>query len=239
MHCNMPATTFKAVAERIEVLAYNVRSFRLRLAEPAQMPFDPGQFLIVHVPKDGGTVKRAYSIASPPHEAGIVELCIQHVEGGAASTFFWKLKQGDPVTLSGPHGNFKLKQPIDYEPVFMATGTGVAPFRSMAKHLYHQNIDVPMWMLFGTRYEHTVLYESEFRALASVRPNFHYLPTCSRPKDWKGLTGHVQQTFQSHITDYTNKEIYICGWMEIVKAIVRDLESFGVPRGKIHFEEWA
>ena len=235
----MPAITCQAVVERIEVLAFNVRSFRLRLVEPKQLPFDAGQFVIIHVPKDGSTVKRAYSVASPPHEAGVVELCIQHVEKGAASTFFWQLKEGAPVTLSGPHGKFSLKQPITYQPVFMCTGTGVAPFRSMLKHLYHLNVMTEMWLLFGTRYEHSLLYEAEFRAMASMRRGFHYLPTVSRPKDWKGETGHIQQTFQRSIKDYTDKEIYICGWMEIVKQIVKDLESFGVPRAQIHFEEWA
>jgi NAD(P)H-flavin reductase len=239
MSRDMPAITCHAVVERIEVLAYNVKSFRLRLAEPKAMPFEAGQFIIMHVPKDGSTVKRAYSIASPPHEAGVVELCIQHVDGGIASTYFWKLTEGAPVTVSGPHGKFLLKQPVDYQPVFMGTGTGVAPFRSMIKHLYHQGVSTEMWLLFGCRYEHTLLYEAEFRALASMRRGFHYVPTVSRPKEWKGETGHIQETFRKHITDFSNKEIWICGWMEIVKSIVRDLESYGVPPAQIHYEEWA
>ena len=234
----MAAITCQTVVDQVTVLSYNVRSFRLRLVEPNRLEFEPGQFAIVHVPKDGAVVKRAYSIACPPHEEGVVELCIQHVEGGAASTFFWQLKQGMPVTLSGPHGRFTLKQPLTYEPVFMATGTGVAPFRSMLKHLFHLNVTQDLWLLFGTRYEHSLLYEAEFRAMASLKHNFHYIPTVSRPKEWKGEVGHIQQTFQKYIPQTANKEIYVCGWLQIVKAIVQDLTASGVPPAQIHYEEW-
>jgi len=231
--------TCQTVLDQVTVLSYNVRSFRLRLAEPTRLEFQPGQFVIVHVPKDGSVVKRAYSIASPPHEEGVLELCIQHVEGGAASTFFWALKPGSPVTISGPHGRFTLKEPLAYQPIFMATGTGVAPFRSMIKHLHHLHFTQDVWLLFGCRYEHTLLYEAEFRALASLRHgSFHYIPTVSRPKDWTGETGHIQQTFQKHIKEFAGKEIYVCGWLEVVKAVVKDLQGLGVPKDQIHYEEW-
>lgn len=235
----MSAQTYRTVVDRIDVLSYNVRSFRLRLIEPKHLPFEAGQFAIAHVPKDGSMVKRAYSIASPPHEEGVIELCIQHINGGAASTFFWQLKEGSMVTISGPHGRFVLKQPLNYEPIFMATGTGVAPLRSMIHHLFHLNFTGPVRLFFGCRYEHTTLFEAEFRALARLRQNFHYIPIVSRPKEWQGEVGHVQEIFRKHITDFTNKEIYLCGWLEVVKAIAGDLRSFGVPLEQIHYEEWA
>jgi len=235
----MPPVTFSARVEQIENLSYNVRGFRLKLTEPTEMPFEAGQFIIINVPKDGKTFKRAYSIASAPFESGMLELCVQKAEGGIASTYFWKLKEGDTVSLSGAHGRFLLKEPKNYEPVFMCTGTGVAPLRSMIKQLLRNNFSSNMWLFFGTRYEHSLLYESEFRSLATMRHNFHYVPTVSRPKDWYGETGHIQQTFQKKITDFSNKEIYICGWLKIVRAIAKDLESFGVPKEKIHYEEWA
>ena len=235
----MPAVSYRATVERIESLSYNVRSFRFKLVEPPTLEFEAGQFVILNVPKNGQIVKRAYSIASPPHEPGVLEFAIQHVEGGIASTYLWKLKEGDPVSLSGPHGRFLLKQPFDYDPVFLALGTGVAPLRSMVKHLIHLNVSRDVWLLFGCRYEHALLYESEFRALASLRHNFHYIPTVSRPKEWHGEVGHIQQTFQKHITDTSNKELYLCGWLEVVKAVCSDLERYGIPKEKLHYEEWA
>lgn len=234
----MPAVTFRTTVQRIDVLSYNVRGFHLKFMDPPTMSFRAGQFIILHVPHQGAIVKRAYSIASAPHEPQAIELCVQHAESGIASTYFWKLKEGDPVTISGPHGNFVLKEPVEYEPVFMATGTGVAPFRAMVKHLFHVNFTRDVWLLFGTRYEHALLYDSEFRMLANLRHNFHYIPTVSRPKEWHGETGHIQQTFQKYITDTSNKHIYICGWINVVKAIHNDLGSFGVPQERLHYEEW-
>ena len=235
----MPAPTYRATVERIDSLSYNVRGVRLKLVEPRELRFDAGQFVILHVPKDGQIVKRAYSIASAPQDPTAIELCVQHIERGAASTYFWQLKEGDPIAFSGPHGTFALKQPLDYEPVFMATGTGVAPLRSMIRHLLHTNFLKDAWLFFGTRYEHALLYESEFRSISGARRNFHYVPTVSRPKEWHGEVGHIQQTFQKHITDYRNKEIYLCGWLAVIQAICRDLEALGVPREKLHYEEWA
>ena len=235
----MPATSYRATVERIESLSYNVRGFRFKLTEPAAMDFRAGQFIILNVPKDGAVVKRAYSIASPPYEPGALEFAIQHVEGGIASTYLWQLKEGEQVSLNGPHGKFLLKEPFDYDPVFLALGTGVAPLRSMIKHLLHLNIQRDVWLLFGCRYEHAILYESEFRSLANLRHNFHYIPTVSRPKEWHGEVGHLQQTFQKYIKDHSNKEMYLCGWLEVVKAVCADLESSGVPKEKLHYEEWA
>jgi NAD(P)H-flavin reductase len=249
----MPAVSFRATVQQIDILSYNVRGFRFKLVEPSVMDFQAGQFVIVNVPKNlpaprngdtaarqagGNVVKRAYSIASPPHEKNMLEFCIQHVEGGIASTYFWQLKEGDTVSLSGPHGRFLLKEPLDYEPVFMATGTGVAPLRAMIKHLIHVNFTKTIWLLFGCRYEHSLLYESEFRTLTNLRSNFRYIPTVSRPKEWHGEVGHVQQLFPKHIKDATNREIYLCGWLEIVKAICKDLEGMGVTKEKLHYEEW-
>lgn len=230
---------FRGVLEQVESLAHNVRSFRIKLVEPPTIEFQAGQFVIINVPKNGAVIKRAYSIASPPHEPATIELCIQHVEAGIASTYFWNLKGGEPISLSGPHGKFLLKEPWDYEPVFIATGTGVAPLRAMIRHLLYKNFPGDISLFFGTRYEHSLLYESEFRQWASARRNFHYYPTVSRPKDWHGEVGHVQQTFQKYVKDSTKKELYLCGWSEVIKSVCRDLEGFGVPKDKLHYEEWA
>jgi NAD(P)H-flavin reductase len=235
----MPPITCRAILDRIDSLSYNVRGFRFRLLEPSTLEFQPGQFMILNVPKGGEVVKRAYSIASPPHETGILEFCIQHLEGGAASAYLWQLKEGDKVSLSGPHGRFLLKEPFDYDPVFIATGTGVAPFRAMIKHLLHRGVPRGMWLLFGCRYEHAILYHSEFRSLAALRHNLHYVPIVSRPKAWDGAVGHVQDLFKKYVTDYSNRDIYVCGWLEVVKAICMDLEALGVPKEKLHYEEWS
>ena len=238
----MAAPSYTAVLERIQVMTDNVRSFRVRFQNAPAFAFKAGQFMIVNVPKDGKTVKRAYSIASSPYDPGVVEFCIQHLEGGIASTYFWNLKEGDALSISGPHGNFVLRRPVDYDVVFMATGTGVAPLRSMIHELFHQNTQRAVWLLFGTRYENALLYHEEFLQLAAQKKNFHYIPTISRPQKWPGATGHIQQTFQKTFSPLpagvNNKQVYLCGWLEVIKAICNDLSASGVPREQLHYEEW-
>lgn len=234
----MPAIPCRAFVERVETLSYNVRGFHLKLVEPSSLEFQAGQFMILNVPRGGKIVKRAYSIASPPHQAGVLELCIQHLEGGAASSYLWQLKGGEEVSLSGPHGRFVVKEPLEYDPVLVATGTGVAPLRSMIKDLLHKQVTRDIWLLFGCRYEHAVLYESEFRSLATLRRNFRYHITVSRPKEWQGDVGYVQDLYKRYVKDHANREFYLCGWDAIVKSVSRDLEALGVPREKLHYEEW-
>ena len=230
-----PAQILTTVAD-IRRLAANVKQFRLACAQPFR--FAAGQFVIAHVPHEGKTVKRAYSIASPPYESGHVELCIQIQEGGIASTYFNQLRAGDRVTLTGPHGTFVLPQPVTYDPVFLAVGTGVAPLRSMYKQLLHEGCARQIWSLLGVRYETDVLYDEESRALKAAHDNFWYIPTVSRPKTWQGETGYVQEKFKKFIPVWEHKEMFICGWTERVKRIAADVAAYGVPKQQIHYEEW-
>ena len=235
------AQRYKTTVERIDQLSFNVKAFRLRLQEPPAMAFTPGQFIIAHVTKNGQVVKRAYSIASPPHDQGVVELCLQIVEGGAASTYFNHLTAGSTVTLDGPHGKFTLPEPLTDDPVFLAMGTGVAPFRSMIRDLLHRGVRRELWLFLGVRFEHAILYHQEFQQLAREHASFHYVPTVSRPtcpQAWLGEFGHVQQSFTKHITDAGTKQMYVCGFLQIVKDVCKDLAEQGVPKERIHYEEW-
>lgn len=230
-----PVTLNTTVAD-IRQLASNVKQFRLAFEQPFR--FTAGQFMIVHVPHEGHVVKRAYSIASPPYETGYVELCIQIQEGGIASTYFDRLNTGDRVTLTGPHGTFVMPQPVAYDPVYLAVGTGIAPLRSMYQQLLHDGCERQIWSFLGVRYETDVLYDEESKALKQAHDNFWYIPTVSRPKAWKGETGYVQEKFKKFIPVWDDKEMFICGWTERVKQIAADLEAHGVPKKQIHYEEW-
>ena len=236
----MAVQSYHTTVERIERMTDSVKRFRFRLDEPTTLPFIPGQFLIVNVPQPGDAppLKRSYSIASPPHDAGHFELCIQMIPNGRASAFFDGLTGGERVTVTGPHGKFVLKQPVEYEPVFLSTGTGVAPFRAMVHDLLHRGFTHNLWVFLGSRYEQNLLYLKEFQALAAQHHNLKFYPTVSRPVHWTGDRGHVQEAFKRRILDYRRKEMYVCGWDTAVKGVCADLAVFGVPKEQIHFEEW-
>jgi Na+-transporting NADH:ubiquinone oxidoreductase subunit F len=234
----MPLEPVATKLEKIFELTPSVRTFRLRFPEGKWTPFKAGQFCMVQVPKEGKIVKKAYSICSAPFEQGYVDLCIKLVEGGHATNWFWKLKEGEAITLTVPYGGFVMKEPLDYDFVFVATGTGLAPLRSMIKTLLRDGCQRPMLLIFGVRYENEVLYSDEFRELEKKHPNFKFIPTISRPKTWTGEVGYVQDKLKKFVTDPEGKQIYVCGLIPMIEAVQKTAQEIGFDSKQVHFEKY-
>lgn len=202
------------------------------------MPFKAGQFCMVYVPKDNKSLKKPYSICSAPFEAGYLDLCIKFIEGGYATNWFWTLKEGDQVTLTIPYGGFLIKEPINYDFVFIATGTGIAPLRSMIKTLLKEGCQRQITLIFGVRYEDEILYYDEFVEIEKKHKNFKFVPTVSRPKVWKGEVGYVQDELKKYVTDPTHKQIYVCGLIPMIEAIQAAAVEIGFDKKQVHFEKY-
>lgn len=235
----MPLEPIVTKLEKIFELTPTVRTFRLRFPEGKWIPFKAGQFCMVHVPKEGEKpLKKAYSICSSPFETGYLDLCIKLVEGGFATNWFWTLKEGDELTVTLPYGGFVLKEPVEHELVFVATGTGLAPLRSMLRVLLRDGFQKPITLIFGVRYENEVLYADEFRELEKKHPNFKFIPTISRPKEWKGEAGYVQDKLRKYVTDPAGKQIYVCGLVPMIEAVQKAAEEIGFDKKQVHFEKY-
>jgi NAD(P)H-flavin reductase len=244
----MPLEPVTTQLEKIFNLSDSVRTFRLRFPEGKWIPFKAGQFCMVQVPvkvKEDGTPgnqkeikKKAYSVCSAPFEEGYLDLCIKLVEGGLATNWFWTLKEGDPVTVTLPYGGFSIHEPIDYDPVFVATGTGLAPLRSMIKTLLKNGCQRPITLIFGVRYETEVLYSEEFSELEKAHKNFRFIPTISRPKNWKGEVGYVQEKLKKYVTDPSGKRIYVCGLVPMIEAVEKAAAEIGFDKKQVHFEKY-
>ncbi|MEK7766233.1 MAG: phenol hydroxylase, partial [bacterium] len=122
----------------------------------------------------------------------------------------------------GPFGAFVIKDPAPPELVFVATGTGIAPLRSMILDLYErgEGQQRKLWLFLGIRYETEILYEDEFRALAA-KHDFTFIPTISRPrsKDWTGEVGYVQDKIGKFLPAGGAGEAFACGGDEMIKAL--------------------
>src|SRR3989338_8499988 len=177
---------YDATVTKILPLTETVRHFVLDYAPEADTAFVAGQFMMVHLEKEGKPHKKPYSIASSPSLPKRLELCIKRVEGGYVSTWFFRLKEGDVIRTSLPYGVFTVKEPWERNLVFVGTGTGIAPLRGMIHKLYENSCDKEIWLVFGNRYETDILYDEDWRAVGKERKNFPYLPTNSRPKSWTG-----------------------------------------------------
>jgi ferredoxin-NADP reductase len=204
--------------------------------------FVSGQWLsFQQVKPQGEELTRAYSIASPPGEDPRFALCLNRVQDGFMSNFLCDMKEGEEIRCQGPFGDFILRPPTR-DTIFVATGTGVAPFRSMLHWLLadesrHQGKELSL--LFGSRYEKDIYYHEEFLRLAAEHHNFHYLPTLSRGSSpWRGLRGYVQEHVASIAQHRADMPAYICGLDKMVKANRELLKSLGWDRKSIHYEKY-
>ena len=217
----------------------DTRDFELRFEPGKSMPFIPGQFASVVLPQDGKVIRRAYSIASPPEQRGNLNLIIKLVQGGVVTTWFWSLKTGARFRIHGPFGKFILPERLDFEPVFIATGTGVAPFRSMIHSLLQGGFRGKLSLIFGTRYDTMIPYHQEWLDLAAKHPNFTYIPTISRPGlAWKGETGYAQVKVEKFLSNPAGKKVYICGLNEMIQAVQEACLKAGVRKDQISYEKY-
>lgn len=218
------------------------RHIELEVSGVTRFGFVPGQWLSVKAnTPDGEEITRAYSIASPPSENGHFAFCLNRVQDGFMSNHLCNLEDGAKITFQGPFGDFILRPPLR-DTVFIATGTGIAPFRSMLHWLLaesdrHQ--ERQFWLLFGARHEQDIYYREEFERLAAEHANFRFLPTLSRAgSEWKGLRGYVQQHLGEIVGMRSDIHAYICGLDKMVKANRELLKSLGWDRTSIRYEKY-
>jgi ferredoxin-NADP reductase len=164
------------------------------------------------------------------------------VEDGAGSPFLFQLKPGDEVEMEEPLGYFTLRHP-GHRSVFIATGTGIAPFRSML--LEHLPKTQPrITLLFGARNEEDLLYRDELEHLAAQYESFLFIPTITRPTEsWTGRAGRVQEHLDEALAipsyeDPSTLDIYICGLKEMVDDVRAELEKRGFDHKQIIYEKY-
>jgi len=218
-------------------IAPEIRHFVFDVPEVEQLPYVPGQFVSFSGVFSEKKITRAYSTASPPC-GNRFELCLNRVEDGFFSPYLFDLKPGAMIDMKGPLGHFVLRHPPN-DTIFVATGTGIAPFRAMLLGHLEANPDRQFTLVFGVRFERSLLYRAEFEQLTGHYPNFRFHPTLSRPDEsWKGLTGHVQQHVLDTLGDRRDMDVYICGMKAMVDDMRARLKDLGLERRQIIFEKY-
>lgn len=214
-----------------------VRHFDFDVPALERFEFTPGQFVSLSGEQGGRMVKRAYSIASPPRGNGF-QLCLNRVKEGIFSPHLFELEPGDMIDAKGPYGVFTLRRPVR-DALFVATGTGVAPFRSMLLTRLPEDSETRFTLLFGVRFEAGLLYQEEFEDLERRHPNFRFLPTLSRSgEDWPGLRGRVQEHLDLALGGSRGLDVYICGLEAMVSEVRERLGAMGFERRQIRYERY-
>jgi len=179
---------------------------RARLRTKTDFEYLAGQYVGLRY----GNSSRAYSLASSPTRDEL-EICVRRVPGGRLSPRICEdLAANDTVTVRGPNGELVLQDASTRDMVFLATGTGVAPFKGMVDYVFDTGYDEvggerrDVWLFLGAAWEDDLPYREEFRALAADHENFHFVPCLSRESylsDWDGETEYVQHALMKHVDD--------------------------------------
>jgi ferredoxin-NADP reductase len=237
-----PFQTFTARLLRSTALSAFTKHLEFEMKSVPRFGFVSGQWLSFKTTKpDGEEITRAYSIASPPSEDNRFALCLNRVQDGFTSNYLCDMKEGAEISCQGPFGDFTLRPPMR-DTVFIATGTGIAPFRSMlhwllAEESRHQGKQLSL--VFGNRTEKDIYYHDEFLRLSAEHNNFRYRPTLSRGgPEWQGLRGYVQEHVPAIAQARTDMHAYICGLDKMVKANRDLLKSLGWDRKSILYEKY-
>jgi sulfite reductase alpha subunit-like flavoprotein len=202
------------------------------------LPFDAGQFVSVIIPgagPNGRDLRRAYSIASSP-EAGQIELCVKLVEDGPGTQYLYRLRPGDQLRALAPYGTFVFENKPGRNICFVATGTGIAPFRSMILSRKFQENQPPRgFCLLGVRSEDEVLYSDVFGAI----PNMEFVAAVSQPSpEWNGFRGRVTDYLRNVGSDFPwlETEFYLCGHGGMITEVKSLLAAKGVSKESVHQE---
>jgi ferredoxin-NADP reductase len=243
----IPAEPFDVRLAAARTLSPSVRELVFERADERPFHFEPGQWVNLVLPLPGGEVKRAYSIASPPLDgARRFELAVTRVSGGAGSQFLHELSEGETLRAIGPHGLFTRRVDEPAPSLFIGTGTGVTPLRSMIRAALASGSNAPLWLLFGARHEADILYRDELEALTRAHPNVRYEITLSRPGDaWSGRSGYVQ----AHLPELVHAlgalggaeppRAYVCGLDRMVSSVREHLRGeLGFERRRVHTERY-
>jgi len=227
----MPVETYTAQVESIKNLTHDVRRLDLRLIEPKAIKFRPGQFVSFEMPdpQTGRLLTRAYSIASQPSRSGIITLLFNLVSGGPGSGFLFHLKTGEKTQFKGPAGHFYLRDDSERELLFVASGTGIAPIRSMLLANAERPDPRPATLFWGLRSQQDLYEQEELAELRRRTPTFTAITTLSRPDPgWPGESGRVLRLIEERITTVKHLAVYLCGNSAMIADAISLLQKKGL-----------
>lgn len=237
---NLP---FELELESARLIAPRVRELTFRRADGATMPYLAGQFVTLHLPREGKDLRRSYSIATVPGRGdGAFALAASYVENGRATGILFGMEPGARVRATGPFGRFVLRDDPPGRYLLIATGTGVTPYRAMLPELESRiaagrcEVD----LLLGVRTRTELLYGDEFAALAAREPRFRFHPCLSRePVLGPGeQRGHVQGRLAALGLDPTRDIAYLCGNPAMVDAAFAALSAAGFASVNVRREKY-
>jgi propane monooxygenase reductase subunit len=235
----LPVVEATTRVELIEDVTHDMNLLRLRLVEPAELRFHPGQYVDIAIP--GTDAHRSFSMANVPGPDGTLDFVIKRYPGGAFSGLLENaLKPGDSLDISGPYGTFTLRVSSDRRIVFIGGGAGMAPILSLLRQMADSGNEREAVFYYGARTEADLCFAEEMAQFAEQLPNFTFVPCLSEswPEDWSGSTGLVTEVLEAQERSLGDCDVYMCGPPPMVDAALPLLETMGVPVEQVFYDKF-
>ena len=225
---------------RAQALSHDVMGVFLRLPAAEGFDFQPGQYIDVMLPAGR---RRSFSIASPPHDSRLLELHIRRVLGGEFTEPLFAEPQaldqrGMLLSIEGPLGQFVYRAD-DAPMLLVGGGTGLAPLKSILRHVIENHLPRSMILYWGVRSERDLYAHEELLELARRAPSFRYEAVLSEPTaDWQGRRGWVHEAVLQDFDGLTATDIYASGPPAMIAAVRREFAGRGADPARLFFDSF-
>jgi CDP-4-dehydro-6-deoxyglucose reductase len=237
---DIPVKTLPCRVQKLERLADDVMVLYLKLPANERLQFLPGQYLEFLL-RDGS--RRSFSMANAPHDDALVQLHVRHVPGGQFTDHvFGKMKERDILRFEGPLGTFFLREDSDKPIIFVASGTGFAPIKSILETAFAKGIDRSMVLYWGGRRPKDLYMNALAGSWAAAHDNFRYVPVVSDAlpeDDWHGRSGFVHRAVMEDFPDLSGRQVYACGVPVMVDSAKKDfIGQCGLPEDEFYADSF-
>lgn len=244
---------FMGVVESIEDVTHDIKEVYFKLENDAKVDFKAGQYGQIEIPPYGKVkerTQRAYSMCSKPSDMNYLGFLVRLVPGGVVTTYVHEhLKIGDRLKIIAPMGDFHIREGSDTTMIWVAGGSGMAPFKSILYDRIERGLmdERDIWYFFGARTEKDMFYLDELYDLDEKYERFHFVPALSEPdegSDWRGETGLITDVLDKYlksasIPPETEKEGYLCGSPGMLDACMEVMHANDMTEDKIYFDKFA
>jgi CDP-4-dehydro-6-deoxyglucose reductase, E3 len=212
--------------QSLQRVADDVIVLKLKLPANERLQFLAGQYIDILL-KDGK--RRSYSMANAPHDDEHIELHVRNMNNGAFTDFvFNRMKEKDILRFEGPLGTFFLREDSDKPMIFVASGTGFAPIKSIIEHAFHAGVQRPMTLYWGGRRPQDLYLGELAGRWQQEHDNFTFIPVLSdtlAEDNWSGRTGFVHRAVMEDFPDLSAYQVYACGAPIVVESAHRDFTA--------------